>query len=598
MTKLMIRFALALLMALPIDLQLSISPASAQQPVQDNLWITNENVRTSVIAGNTLYLGGDFTHVGPATGHAVSIDAASGTVDASFPKTNGDVYSIVSDNNGGWYVGGEFSNIGGANINNLAHIRPDKTVDPAFTPNPNNIVRTVAVSGATAYVGGNFTVISGQPRNRLAAVNATTGKVLAWNPNPVAADSSNTVVLALAISGDVVYVGGVFSTIGGLPQNGLAAINAATGQAVASWVPVRTFSDASSIVASGSTIYAGVSANNPDGSLSYYLEALQPLTGQTQWEFVGGAARALALSGSTLYAAGAFPPVPFPDGPPNRANYFHFVIALNAATGSRISSFDPLPDYVVYGLAVSGNTVYLGGAFTQINGFIDGSGRYVGGTPRNRLVAVDGTTGQALPWDPNAADYVYTLAMNGSAVMAGGRFNSIGGINQRFIVGLDLTTGQPTNFNPDINGSVTAMASDGTNIYLFGGFNRFAGAPREYGAAFNIATGQATNFNPPREVNGIASYKGIAVDASRVYVGGDFLGFRVPKPGGITVGVGRSNLAAFDKVTGGLTSWDPGATSRVGAARTRPCCGGSRVTSPGPARTAISTPTSSTPCGL
>ncbi len=234
MTKPMPRFALALLMALAISLQLSISPASAQQPVQDNLWITNENVRTSVIAGDTLYLGGDFTHVGPATGHAVSIDATSGAVDASFPKTNGDVYSIIADNNGGWYVGGEFSNIGGANINNLAHVRLDKTIDPSFTPNPNNIVRTVAVSGGTVYVGGNFTVISGQPRNRLAAINGTTGKVLAWNPNPVAANSSDTVVLSLAISGDVVYVGGQFSTIGGLPQNGLGAINAATAQAVAS----------------------------------------------------------------------------------------------------------------------------------------------------------------------------------------------------------------------------------------------------------------------------------------------------------------------------------------------------------------------------
>ncbi len=150
---------------------------------------------------------------------------------------------------------------------------------------------------------------------------------------------------------------------------------------------------------------------------------------------------------------------------------------------------------------------------------------------------MDGTTGQALPWEPNAADYVYTLAMNGSAVMAGGRFNSVSGKNQRFIVGLDLTTGQPTNFNPDINGSVTAMASDGTNIYLLGGFNRFAGVAREYGAAFNISTGQATNFNPPRANSGVASYKGIAVDTSRVYVGGDFTGFRVPKPGGITVGV-------------------------------------------------------------
>ena len=51
--------------------------------------------------GNTLYLGGDFTRVGPSTGGFAAIDSTTGTASASFPKVEGQVYASVSDGAGG-----------------------------------------------------------------------------------------------------------------------------------------------------------------------------------------------------------------------------------------------------------------------------------------------------------------------------------------------------------------------------------------------------------------------------------------------------------------------------------------------------------------
>jgi hypothetical protein len=43
------------------------APASAQV-LRDDLWVTNGGVYASTVVGNTLYLGGSFSRVGPATG--------------------------------------------------------------------------------------------------------------------------------------------------------------------------------------------------------------------------------------------------------------------------------------------------------------------------------------------------------------------------------------------------------------------------------------------------------------------------------------------------------------------------------------------------
>ncbi len=55
------------------------------------LYITNGSVNATALSadGNTLYIGGTFTRVGPNTGGFVLIDDTSGLPAGSFPKVTG-----------------------------------------------------------------------------------------------------------------------------------------------------------------------------------------------------------------------------------------------------------------------------------------------------------------------------------------------------------------------------------------------------------------------------------------------------------------------------------------------------------------------------
>ena len=53
--------------------------------------------------------------------------------------------------------------------------------------------------------------------------------------------------------------------------------------------------------------------------------------------------------------------------------------------------------------------------------------RFFAGAARNALAALDAMTGQPSAWNPDANSGVYTLAVSGGTVYAGGEFTSIGG---------------------------------------------------------------------------------------------------------------------------------------------------------------------------
>src|SRR5215813_12284373 len=107
--------------------------AATQQP---GLWVTTGPLRASLLVGSTLFIGGDFTYEGPATGHAVSLDPSTGAARAPFPRIGGTVTAIVSDGAGGWFVGGTLTTAGGLSLGDLVHIRSDGSVDPSFAPRP------------------------------------------------------------------------------------------------------------------------------------------------------------------------------------------------------------------------------------------------------------------------------------------------------------------------------------------------------------------------------------------------------------------------------------------------------------------------------
>jgi hypothetical protein len=390
--------------------------------------------------------------------------------------TNDEVFAIVNSS-GTTYIGGKFTQVGlvGGTMQDRNHIAAIYAATGAATswdPNANDWVRAFAVSpdGSTVYAGGDFTSIGGQARSCIAAIDATTGLATTWNPN---ASGEIPEVCALAVSpdGSTVYAAGYFTSIGGQPRNYIAAINAATGAAT-SWDPNANNNVAALALSSdGTTVYAGGDFTSMGGQARSCIAAIDATTGlATTWNPNAGGTyngvNALAVSGTTIYAGGAFSTI----GGQNRNS----IAAIDATTGLA-TSWNPNAGGTypfVHALAVSGSTIYAGGHFTSI-----------GGQPRNYIAALDATTGQANYWDPNAwfDDYpcVWALAVSGTTVYAGGRFTTIGGASRPYFAQFDdappptITSITPPSATQGWTGDVTITGAnthfDGTSTVGFGG---------------------------------------------------------------------------------------------------------------------------------
>jgi beta-propeller uncharacterized protein DUF5122 len=250
------------------------------QNIRDDLYVTNGTVFAAAVSGSTLYIGGDFTRVGPATGSGIPLDAATGIQRSGFPKVIGQVMAVAPDDAGGWYIGGSFTSVGELPRSNLAHILADYTVsewNPAATGG-GSTVWALGLNAGIVYVGGSFTSVGGQPRNRVAAVDAATGTVTPWNPS--AAGGS---VHALVVRGNSVYVGGTFTSIGGQVRNRIAALDVATGGATG--FDPNADDDVLALALDGLTVYAGGYFGIIGGRERTGIAALDAATGTaTAWD--------------------------------------------------------------------------------------------------------------------------------------------------------------------------------------------------------------------------------------------------------------------------------------------------------------------------
>ena len=227
-------------------------------------------------------------------------------------------------------------------------------------------VYSMAVSGSNVYVGGQFTTAGGVTVNHIAK----------WDGSSWSALGSGVggEVLAIAISGNNVYVGGFFNTAGGAPARNIAKWDGS------SWSALGT---------------------GPD----YYV-------------------RALAISGSDLYVGGDFTNA---GGVP--ANH---VARWNGTSWSALGSG---VNHNVYAVAVNGNDLYVGGRFTA-----------AGSLPTSRVAGWNGSTWFDLAGgvnDDSNNGRVYALTPGSVGIYAGGTFTMAGGLPAARIA-LYKTTGLPT----------------------------------------------------------------------------------------------------------------------------------------------------------
>jgi len=569
------------------------STVNASTTPRLNLWVTNGQVFTVLADQSTLYIGGDFTYVGPRTGSGVGIDKITAAVDDAYPVINGTVYAAVSDESNGWYIGGSFTDVGGVARNSIAHILSDMSVDPNWDPNvtgANATIYTMAYTGTTLYVGGSFTNIGGQARSNIARLDpVNTGQADGtWNP------AADDVVRALVLSSDdgKLYVGGDFGNIGGQARSNIARLDPVnTGQADGTWNPAADRAVNVLLFSAPSTLYIGGDFTIVDGVARNRLAALDTNAATAgaytlNWDpSAGDSVNVLAQDSINIFAGGGFTSV----GGQKRNNLAAFGIQVGAVT-----SFNPDVNDIVRTMAVTrdSDTMYIGGDFTTVTA-----------QTRNHLAAVNTPTGSVTAWDPNANDIVRNILLSNdddTLYVAGdfSSFNSGAGI-RNYIAAIDTATAVATPWAPDADAIVRTLrlSNDGAIIYAGGDFSvigqqassklaalstssgavtltwpasnpdiyamqlssdegtLYAGGVNELAAFSTSDTSSVATFNPGA-IAGTIETLAISVDDRMLYIGGFLTNIG---------GLARANIARYDIIEDALTAWDPGTDADVRA---------------------------------
>jgi hypothetical protein len=408
-------------------------------------------------------------------------------------------------------------------------------------------VLALAVDGTTIYVGGQFSNIGATPaaRHGLAAIKAADGNPTSWDPEPTSTpDPTVSEVDALVVSGSTVYVGGFFDHIGqssSVARGSVAAVSASTGDPTG-WNP-NPDSGVNFIALSGSTVYLSGDFTHIGQTTRVarnFGAAVDATTGEaTAWNPDPNSENLgpIGISGSDVVLSGEFTSL----GGFDRTG----LAAVDLTTG-QVTPWNPDlgPECCadIASLAVLGSTVYVGGGFDHVDG-----------QPRQNLAALDGTSGAVLPWNPGADFGPSSMVAAGGSLFVAGPFTQIGAnsASRAGLAALDPTTGDATGFNPQPDSNVSALAVSGSTLYVTGEFTHVGVNARHHGAAFDIGTGALTGWDPDTDNFDVA---GLDVVGSTIYLSGDFDHVH---------GVARNSLAAVNDTTGAPTSWNPSLDSEA-----------------------------------
>jgi hypothetical protein len=380
------------------------------QPAPVAGWSTNGIVKAVLVAGDTVYVGGQFTQVrGPggsptaARTNLAAFDRTTGALRTGFlSNTNGYVRQLASDGNK-LFVGGSFTSIGNVNRSRLAALDLNTgTVDTAWAAGANSNVYALEVLGSRLYVGGSFSTLGGVTRNRVGVVSTTTGTLdTAFNPN------ANGTVLAIAAApdGTRVYIGGEFSTMGGTSRQYIATVAAGSGALQPLVFQHSTFGEVIDldVSADGSQVFAAL------GDLENLAIAWSTTYGNRQWFYqVDGDTQAIRYYDGNVYFG-------FHEGALD--DHSVRMLVADAHSGAIVQTYRPTVNsfYGVWDIDVNADALVIGGEFTNVAGVnVQGVAIFAGtggtSTSTSSTSSTTTTTTTTIPGNPTGG----TLVAQGS----------------------------------------------------------------------------------------------------------------------------------------------------------------------------------------
>ncbi|MBM9591430.1 hypothetical protein JWG41_13305 [Leptospira sp. 201903075] len=403
-----------------------------------------------------IIVGGEFTMTGIPTGNIAMVDSNTGmTIPNRFCphlKVNGSYSTAISDGSGGFYIGGDFTYVQGIKRSQVAHILSGCQLDP------------------------NFVVVE----------DATRG------------------ITALALLGENLYVGGVFTGWGSGAQSNIASLNRYTGKLNVEFTTNTFDNGVFDIVTDGLTLFVGGHFQNIGASPRYGLVKLSPINGAIDSSFTGQAPVGGQVNDLHLGTNHTGTPVLYVVGPfTGRAISFF----LNGTQ----TSWAPNPDLEVFKVNQYENTIYLGGDFTTI-----------GGTASNYLVGVDNQLGAIKENSFNINNFVKYLTVIGNKLYALGDFTEAKGQKRNFAASFDLPSGSLNVWDPNLNYNISfpsgEIVSSGSSLCIASNHLAINMKERKNFVVFEELTGSpiegTPNFDFPIGV--------LHVKDNHLFVGGRF----------------------------------------------------------------------------
>jgi len=551
-------------------LLVAADPAAAQADAvpRGDTWAANGPVWAMKALGNVTYIGGNFSYVGPETGNLAAIKAdgiLEKTPDNSsyfFPNVLGAVYACIPDGDGvnhGWYIGGDFEYVDGEARDRIARLIFDPgqnklVVDPVFNPTANDTVYTLALSdsGNTLFAGGRFLTIGGAYRPYLAALNTNAGSpeygtARAWNPYP----NEFVRTMALSENGTVLYVGGQFTSIEAerMPVEGEPEDRTSYA---------REHIAAFNVDTTDAADYGKLALWNPGAS---GMVETMCLTKTSASELAGQVIRTIE---GTEVTVEVFPPAD------NEIWFLEEYLPeeLEVVAGSIEGPnglWIPSQDKIIFG-DNGADPVTLKYRVDGPDGSYTLGGNYsfdsnVGATTGNRQVVIGDAEGEGEgegEGEPGEPGERYTLYL-------GGWFGSLSGADRSFIGALDAASGAVQAWSPFANSPVFALAADDATVYAGGTFTFMGYRNRTNIAALDRGDAWAhDSWNPGADMDDWVTALAVpdVETPERLYVGGRFArltdqnGVPQPRPRLAALRLYEEDTAPDEEL---LDWWDPGA---------------------------------------
>lgn len=422
------------------------------------------------------------------------------------------------------FIGGSFSTVSVA-CGNMLSFDPLNTrpvADLRF-PTVTGTIKHIVGDGAGGWIiAGNLTKVGTQNVSHLAHVKSDFTLDLSWIP------VINGAITALATGDGKLYIAGNFTTVNGNARQRLASFNL-NGLTLTPFVFNNSWTINSLAVQNGVLYVAGQFSHfvNPQNWNNLACIEINTAILKPPFASINGIINSCVVKGNTILIGGTFTQV---------FGQARNQVALMDTFGT-LRSFNPNPNGVVKALFVGDNSVFVAGAFTVI-----------GGLPRNRIAAFNLAGTSILSWNPVMNNEVNSLFSYGSKIYAGGAFTAVGSSARNNIAAFDTATLLLDSFNiSTVNSPVVYCNIVNNRLIASGSFTGCNINSRVNLAGFNVDENTVLPWNPdPQNASSTNTISSVNVTGSSLLIGGAF---------SIIAGQARKHFAMFD-TSGNLLSFN------------------------------------------